>query len=176
MITKSFIYNERLTRSFVYGQLWGEVSADSCIVMPMCEKKFTKGYRIQDDDMNLRFMGRNNKAGVHITGIYSPYQLTYSVGKTDSGTGIFTPIGRTHRSPVKLATGVYRPNFIIGKSWHPGNYEVRWYCVDEEDSTVKNIIMPFTVVFDGYSSVLDNEDYRNSFRTVVVGGPYLSAD
>lgn len=134
--------------------------------------RLPREYRLQDDDLNIQFLGRYNNNQPLITDFYSPSWVRYSVGRIDSDTGDFIPVGSTFRIPVELKTGVYRPNFVIKESWLPGDYEMRWFYKVMESSDMEEVVVPFSVLFDGISPPPNKTAYRDLIAVVVSGGPY----
>jgi hypothetical protein len=108
-------------------------------------EKFIQGQRLKNNDLVLYFYERNY---YNIINLCIPYWIRYSVGYIHPPTGKFLLIGIKNRIPQIIA-GKVQPNFIIGKKWKPGIYEVFWRYKEYEDSLIKAVHIQFEVLSDG---------------------------
>jgi len=112
-------------------------------------ESFKQGYRLGDDDLIKTFY-RNSVYYSNSTGnFYSPYWISYEVGRFREDLNSYDPIGSLFRIPIELDTGVFRPNFIIGDKWDTGVYELKWkFKVSANAAEEKESVM-FEVITEG---------------------------
>jgi len=68
---------------------------------------------------------------------YTPFWVRYDVRWVLTEVNRNYPIGPQYRLPIEVRAGILRPNFIIGETWEPGTYEIRWKYRDWENSDIE---------------------------------------
>lgn len=123
-------------------------------------EEFYQGYRLREEDLNTEFWRQNIHYPPPLTYLYSPYWVRYSIGWIHPTTGIRYRIGPFHRLPDEVQTGVFRPNLVIGDAWATGTYEIRWFYMDFDYSSIEERRVRFTVLSAGIANALmDYQDY-----------------
>lgn len=112
-------------------------------------ESFIQGHRVGQEDLVLNLFARYYSAYPYQTFPYTPFWIRYDVGFIHPVTIEFMIIGKKDRIPDIIDTGRIRPNFIIGRDWKPGTYQIRWYYRDSEDSTTQVTSVEFSIISDG---------------------------
>lgn len=125
-------------------------------------ESFVQGYRLLQTDLNIEFWRHSIHYPPPFAFRYSPYWIRYQVGYVPDDISRFYRIGIQYRLPDELDTGLFRPNFIIGDDWGPGNYQIRWLYKDYENSSIAERFVGFRVVSAGiFSGEMVEMNQRN---------------
>lgn len=126
----------------------------------MATESFKQGYRLKDGDLEESFWAYNVYYPDTFGNYYTPYWARYDVRWIHPTSGISYPLKPRYRIPYEVKTGILRPNFIIGDTWEPGTYEIRWKYKIWENSDIEYRRVFFTVTDAGLGSIpWDFEDY-----------------
>lgn len=121
---------------------------------------FEQGYRLMDGDLEESFYAYVVYYPTTYGNYYTPYWARYAIGWINPITGIYYRIGPRYRLPYEIKTGILRPNFIVGETWEPGAYEIRWKYRIWAYSDIESRKVRFTVDGAGLGSYpWDFKDY-----------------
>lgn len=133
-------------------------------------ESFAQGYRLLQTDLNIEFWRHNIHYPPPFAFRYSPYWIRYQIGVVPDDIQRFYRIGRRYRLPDELDTGLFRPNFIVGDTWGPGSYQIRWLYKVYENSDVQEEFVGFQVVsagvFDGEMTEMNQKNFIATFGLV----------
>lgn len=107
-------------------------------------------YRLKDGDLNYTFFDDDVSYLYNgLTQKYSPYWVRYEVGRIQESNLAYFPLGSLFRIPYEIETGIFRPNFIIGRDWKTGLYKIRWKYKKTAYSDVEYKEVPFIITTEG---------------------------
>lgn len=109
-------------------------------------EKFIQGQRLKENDLVLCLY---DIFPFFYVQPFIPYWIKYSVGYIHPPTGRFLLIGPKYRIPLIKSPEKILPNFIVGRRWKPGEYELIWWYKKEDLSVIEIKRVRFEVVSDG---------------------------
>lgn len=113
-------------------------------------EQFIQGQRLKNNDLVIYLYER---ISYNIINLIIPYWIRYSVGYIHPSSGRFLLIGPKNRIPF-VTEGKVQPNFVIGKRWKPGLYEIFWRYKRYANTPIEELRVQFEVVSDGITQSL----------------------